>query len=167
MYGQVLVLNANFQPINVCDTRRAVGLIMMEKATLVMNGRGLIKTVSTSFPAPSIIRLERMVKRPRQAVRLSKREVFRRDNYTCQYCGGHPSRLTVDHVVPRHLGGEHTWDNLVTACPACNLRKGGRLPEQANMHLMRIPVEPPASALYLFGRYLDNNQDWIPFIEGW
>lgn len=167
MYGQVLVLNANFQPINVCDTRRAVGLIMMEKATLVMNGRGLIKTVSTSFPAPSIIRLERMVKRPRQAVRLSKREVFRRDNYTCQYCGGHPSRLTVDHVVPRYLGGEHTWDNLVTACPACNLRKGGRLPEQANMHLMRIPVEPPASALYLFGRYLDNNQDWIPFIEGW
>lgn len=167
MYGPVLVLNANFEPLNVCDTRRAIGLILMNKATLVMNGRGHIQSVTQSFPAPSIIRLERMIKRPRLSVRLSKREIFRRDGYACQYCGKHPSRLTVDHIIPRHLGGEHTWQNLVTACPSCNLRKGGRLPEQAGMRLLHAPTEPPASALYLFGRYLDNNTEWIPFIEGW
>lgn len=167
MYGPVLVLNANFEPLNVCDTRRAVGLILLSKATLVMNGRGDIPTVSRTFPAPSVIRLENMIKRPRQTVRLSKREVFRRDNYTCQYCGKRPVRLTVDHVVPRHMGGQHSWENLVTACPSCNLRKGGRLPEQAGMRLLRSPYEPPASALYLFGRYLENNREWIPFIEGW
>jgi 5-methylcytosine-specific restriction endonuclease McrA len=167
MIGPVLVLNANFEPLNVCDTRRALGLILLNKASLVMNGRGEIQTVSRAFPAPSVIRLERMIRRPRQTIRLSKREIFRRDNYTCQYCGQRPIRLTVDHVVPRHLGGEHSWENLVTACPTCNLRKGGRLPEQANMHLLHKPVEPPASAIYLFGRYLDNNSEWIPFIEGW
>jgi 5-methylcytosine-specific restriction endonuclease McrA len=167
MFGPVLVLNANFEPINVCDTRRAVGLILLNKATLIMNGRGEIPTVTKAFPAPSIIRLERMIRRPRKSVRLTKREVFRRDNFTCQYCGQRPFRLTVDHVIPRHIGGQHTWHNLVTACPACNLRKGGRLPEQANMHLLRPPAEPPASALYLFGRYLENNQEWLPFIEGW
>ncbi|MFN2199327.1 MAG: HNH endonuclease [Anaerolineales bacterium] len=167
MYGPVLVLNANFEPLNVCDTRRAIGLILTNKATLVVNGRGHVQSVSQSFPAPSIIRLERMIKRPRLSVRLSKREIFRRDGYTCQYCGKHPPRLTVDHIIPRHLGGEHSWQNLVTACPSCNLRKGGRLPEQAGMHLLRPPSEPPASALYLFGRYLDHNTEWIPFIEGW
>jgi 5-methylcytosine-specific restriction endonuclease McrA len=167
MFGPVLVLNANFEPLNVCDTRRAVGLILLNKASLILNGRGEIQTVSSRFPAPSIIRLERMIKRPRQSVRLTKREVFRRDNYTCQYCGQRPLRLTVDHVIPRRLGGGHTWENLVTACPACNLRKGGRMLEHANMVLMHHPVEPPASALYLFGRYLDNNREWIPFIEGW
>jgi 5-methylcytosine-specific restriction endonuclease McrA len=167
MFGPVLVLNANFEPVNVCDTRRAVGLMLLNKATLVVNGRGVIQTVAQSFPAPSVIRLERMIRRPRQSVRLTKREVFRRDNFTCQYCGQRPIRLTVDHIVPRHLGGVHTWENLVTACPTCNLRKGGRLPEQANMHLLHRPTEPPASAIYLFGRYLESNQEWIPFIEGW
>jgi 5-methylcytosine-specific restriction endonuclease McrA len=167
MYGPVLVLNANFEPINVCDIRRAVGLILLNKATLVMNGRGEIQTVSKAYPAPSIIRLERMIRRPRKSVRLTKREIFRRDNFTCQYCGQRPLRLTVDHIIPRRIGGQHTWENLVTACPTCNLRKGGRLPDQANMRLLHPAIEPPASALYLFGRYLENNQEWLPFIEGW
>jgi 5-methylcytosine-specific restriction endonuclease McrA len=167
MHAPVLVLNANFEPINVCDTRRAVGLILLNKATLVLNGRGNIQTASRAFPIPSIIRLERMVRRPRQTVRLTKREVFRRDNFTCQYCGQRPLRVTVDHILPRHLGGAHTWENLVTACPPCNHRKGGRTIEQVNMHLLRLPVEPPASAVYLFGRYLENNAEWIPFIQGW
>lgn len=167
MQGPVLVLNANFEPINVCNTRRAIGLILMNKASLVMNGRGEIQTISKSFPSPSIIRLDRMVHRPRQTVRLTKREVFRRDNFTCQYCGQRPLRLTVDHIIPRHRGGQHSWDNLVTACPSCNLRKGGRTLEIVGMRLLRLPSEPPASAYYIFGRYLENNQEWTPFIQGW
>ena len=167
MYEPVLVLNANFEPLNVCTTRRAIGLVLTGKASLVLNGRGVIRTISRVYPRPSVIRLGRMVKRPRPTVRLTKREVLRRDDYTCQYCGKRFPYLTIDHIVPRRLGGQHSWNNLVAACPACNHRKGGRTLEQAQMRLLRTPHEPPSSALYMFARHLRNNQDWIPFIEGW
>ncbi|MCK4899138.1 MAG: HNH endonuclease [Anaerolineales bacterium] len=167
MYSPVLVLNANFEPINVCTTRRAIGLVLSRKANLVLNGRGLIRTVSRTYPRPSIIRLEKMVKRPRPRVRLAKREVLRRDNYTCQYCGRRVPYLTIDHIIPRRLGGKHSWENLVAACPSCNHRKGGRTIEQAHMRLLRSPKEPPSSALYLFAHHLQVNEDWIAFIQGW
>ena len=167
MLEPVLVLNANFEPLNICNTRRAFGLMMTSKATLVLNGRGFIHTVSQKYPRPSIIRLERMIKRPRIQVKLSKREVMRRDNFTCQYCGQRTSRLTIDHIVPRSQGGEQIWSNLVAACPTCNHRKGGRTLEQAHMQLLRAPIEPPSSASYIFARHLTQNEDWIPFIEGW
>jgi 5-methylcytosine-specific restriction endonuclease McrA len=167
MQEPVLVLNANFEPINVCNTRRAIGLMMTGKADLVLNGRGVIKTVSVSFPRPSVIRLERMIKRPRPRVKLTKREVLRRDDYTCQYCGLHTAHLTIDHIIPRHLGGVHDWGNLVAACPSCNHRKGGRTIEQAQMRLPRMPGEPPTSAYYIFARHIGQNEDWIPFIQDW
>lgn len=167
MQAPVLVLNANFEPINVCSTRRAIGLIISGKADLVLNGRGVVKTVSRVYPRPSIIRLEKMVRRPRARVRLTKREVLRRDDFTCQYCGQRHTTLTVDHVIPRRLGGEHSWQNLVAACPPCNHRKGSRTVEQAQMRLLRIPGEPPTSAMYLFGRHLGENADWTPFMQGW
>jgi 5-methylcytosine-specific restriction endonuclease McrA len=167
MHAPVLVLNANFEPINVCTTRRAIGLILGGKAYLVLNGRGEIKTVKTTYPRPSVIRLEMMIKRPRPRIRLTKREILRRDNYTCQYCGQKATYLTVDHIVPRRLGGQHSWENLVAACPYCNHRKGGRMLEQAQMRLLRPPLEPPTSAHYLFGRHLSENMEWVPFVEGW
>jgi 5-methylcytosine-specific restriction endonuclease McrA len=167
MYEPVLVLNANFEPINVCNMRRAIGLILNDKANLVLNGRGEIRTVNRVYPRPSIIRLDRMIKRPRPGIRLSKREVLRRDNYTCQYCGTDTPNLTVDHIIPRRQGGQHQWENLVAACPFCNHRKGSHTPDQVHMTLLRAPKEPPASAFYLFSRYLGNNQEWLPFVEGW
>lgn len=163
----VLVLNANFEPINICNMRRAVGLMLAGKATLIANGRGEIKTVSASFPRPSVIRLENMIHRPRPRVKLTRREVFRRDNYTCQYCGRKVNNLTIDHVLPRHLGGMHTWTNVVAACSACNHFKGGRRLEDAHMALPVIPREPPASAQYIFGPRLSGNDEWLPYIEGW
>jgi 5-methylcytosine-specific restriction endonuclease McrA len=167
MYSPVLVLNANFEPINICNIRRAIGLILNGRAMLVLNGRGEIKTVSATYPRPSIIRLDKMVKRPRPRVKLTKREIQRRDGYTCQYCGQHSSNLTIDHVVPRHMGGGHSWENMVTACPACNHRKGGRTVEQAQMRLLSTPAEPPTSARYIFARHLKDNTDWLPFVDGW
>ena len=167
MIEPVLVLNANFEPINVCTTRRAVGLVLNGKAGLVLNGRGTIHTVNLTYPRPSIIRLHKMVKRPRLAVRLTKREILRRDDYTCQYCGQKMSYLTIDHVIPRSLGGAHSWQNLVAACPSCNHRKGGRTLDQVQMRLLQDPTEPPSSALYLFSRHLHDNEDWLPFIQGW
>lgn len=167
MNEPVLVLNANFEPINICSTRRAVGLLLAGKAGMVVNGRGHIRTISQLIPRPSIIRLESQVHRPRPRVKLTRREVFRRDNYTCQYCGKRDGGLTVDHVVPRHLGGQHQWTNVVAACPSCNHRKGGRKVEEAHMHLAHIPKEPPANAAYIFGRHLSDNHEWGPYISGW
>jgi 5-methylcytosine-specific restriction endonuclease McrA len=163
----VLVLNANYEPLNVCSTRRAMGLIFSGRAEMIENGRGYIQTVRRAFPRPSVIRIGYMIRRPRPKVRLSKREVFRRDNHTCQYCGVRFGRMTLDHVVPRHLGGSHSWDNLVTACASCNLKKGGRSLDQAPMSLQHAPYEPHASALYVFGLHLDDNDMWRPYLEGW
>lgn len=167
MQEPVLVLNANFEPIHVCNTRRAIGLILTGKAGMVINGRGHIHTVSQVIPRPSVIRLEDMIRRPRPHVKLTRREVFRRDNYTCQYCGRRDVNLTVDHVHPRRLGGTHIWTNVVAACPNCNHRKGGRRPEEAHMRLLHIPKEPPANAAYIFGRHLTENTEWEPYINGW
>jgi 5-methylcytosine-specific restriction endonuclease McrA len=163
----VLLLNANYAPLSVCSTRRALGLYISGKAEMLQNGRGLVQTVSRSFPRPSVIRLGYMVKRPHPRVRLTKREIFRRDQHTCQYCGWKSNHLTIDHVLPRHLGGGHTWENLVAACPECNLKKGGRTIQQSNMKLLRVPQEPSASALYFFGNYLQDNSEWEPYLTGW
>jgi 5-methylcytosine-specific restriction endonuclease McrA len=167
MQVQVLVLNANFEPINVCNTRRAIVLILSGKAALIANGRGYIRTVSQNFPLPSVIRLEHMIQRARPRVKLTRREIFRRDGYTCQYCGRRETDLTIDHVLPRHLGGLHVWTNVVTACAGCNHHKGGRRLEEAHMALLHLPKEPPASAHYIFGRHLSDNHEWEPFIIGW
>ncbi len=167
MQAPVLVLNANFEPLNVCDLRRALGLLFNNKASLVINGRGEVHTTQASFPCPSVIRLQHMVTRPRPQIKVTRREVFRRDNYTCQYCGKHTNDLTIDHVLPRHMGGQHVWKNVVAACPSCNHRKGGRVLEEANMRLLRPPTEPPTSAHYMFGRNLPENAEWESFLTGW
>ena len=167
MNRPVLVLNVNYEPLNVCSTRRAMGLLLMEKAMMVSNGRGVIRTASRSYLRPSVIRLGYMVKRPRPRVKLTKQEILHRDNFTCQYCGQRGGALTIDHIVPRHRGGTHSWNNLVIACQACNRKKGGRTTDEARMRLLHEPLEPPATATYLYRRYLKANQDWITFIEGW
>lgn len=167
MSKQVLVLNANFEPINICNVRRAFGLIISEKATLVNNGRGYFYTVNQKFPIPSIIRLNRMVHRPRVRVNLTRKEIFRRDHYTCQYCGSPSSNLTIDHVIPKHLGGDFSWENLVTACSFCNHKKGGRTLQNANMSLLKTPKPPPSNAVYIFSKHNHYEEEWLPFLEGW
>jgi 5-methylcytosine-specific restriction endonuclease McrA len=163
----VLVLNANFEPLNVCGFERAVGLMVSGKAFLILDGRGWINTPSNKYPIPSIIRLDHLVVRPRPRVALSRLEVFRRDNWHCQYCGSNHHTMTIDHVLPKHLGGQHTWTNLVTACPACNHHKGGRTLKESGMKLQRIPKEPSCSATYIFSKFLNENEEWKNFLEGW
>ena len=163
----VLVLNANFQPINVCTIRRAVGLMLLQKASLIMDGRGEIHSATSSFPRPSIIRLQHIIQRPRPHVSLTRKEILRRDNYTCQYCGKHTLDLTIDHVIPHIHGGTHTWDNVVAACPSCNHRKGSLPLSETHMQLLRLPKEPPMSANYIFGKYLPANSEWEPYLSGW
>lgn len=163
----VLILNVTYEPIHVCSTKRALALVLSGKAEIVINGRGTIRSALAVFELPSVIKLSYMVKRPRPRIALSKREILRRDDYTCQYCGRKMRTLTLDHVIPRRQGGQHTWENLVAACSACNRHKGGKVPSEAQMPLRRAPFEPNPTAEYRFGSHLIEHQEWAEFIRGW
>jgi 5-methylcytosine-specific restriction endonuclease McrA len=139
----VLVLNATFEPINVCTVRRAVVLLLKEKAEVVERAEFELHSTTTTMARPVVIRLVTYVRIPRDTHRrkITRRAVFARDEWTCQYCGAR-SNLTVDHVIPRSKGGSSTWDNIVASCAPCNRRKGDRLPRQVGMQLVRPPRTP-------------------------
>jgi 5-methylcytosine-specific restriction endonuclease McrA len=138
----VLLLNQDFAPLRLCRTPRALALVQRGKAEVVEYSLVPIVTPVRPVDRPTVIRLSSYVKLPRRRIGFSRRAVLRRDGYTCQYCGVLTVRPTLDHVVPRRLGGGATWTNLVTACRDCNERKGGRTPEQAGMPLLRRPFVP-------------------------
>ncbi len=166
--GSVLVLNQNYEPLNVCNPRRAFVLVDRGKAEVLEHSRLSWRTTTRSFPLPSVIRLIYLIKRPRPQMRLSRREVFNRDRYTCQYCGRRGARdLTLDHVMPRHRGGRHTWENLVTACKSCNHRKAARTPQEAKMLLAEEPRQPRVNSYYVVYPYLDSEEGWRKFVPGW
>ncbi len=151
MSRSVLVLNATFEPLSLVSVRRAVVLLLREKAELVETTERMLHSSTRSLPEPLVIRLTRYVRLPHRSVPATRTAVMLRDAYTCQYCSEMPGRpdLTVDHVVPRSRGGKHEWENLVTACKVCNHKKGSMLPEEAGMRLRRKPFEPSYVALVL------------------
>lgn len=163
----VLVLNQNYEPLNVCNVRRAFVLVHRGRAEILENGRGVLHSASAIFPIPSVIRLVYFIRRPRPQLRLSRREVLLRDAYTCQYCGRKTRDLTLDHVVPRRKGGAHVWENVVAACKPCNSRKAGRTPQEAHMQLRRQPFRPAVGTGYLFRHYLESQAAWQKFLAGW
>ncbi len=163
----VLVLNQNYEPLNVCNVRRAFVLVDCGKAEIIENGRGYLHTPSALFEIPSVIRLIYLIRRPRPQGRLTRREVFLRDRFSCQYCGKQTKELTLDHVLPRHRGGGHHWENVVAACKGCNHRKAGRTPTEAHMHLGREPVRPRYNLFHTFYPYLEQQEEWRKFIPGW
>ncbi|HET9200400.1 MAG TPA: HNH endonuclease [Dehalococcoidia bacterium] len=163
----VLVLNQNYEPLNVCNAKRAFVLLDRGKAEVLENGAGILKSPTYTFHLPSVIRLIYFIKRPRPQLRLSRRDVLQRDNFTCQYCGAKGRDLTLDHVVPRQQGGKHAWENLVAACKACNHRKGSRTPEEARMHLKRDPFRPYVPTYYIFRNHLEMREGWRKFVLGW
>jgi 5-methylcytosine-specific restriction endonuclease McrA len=159
---RVLVLNASYEPLQLISVRRALILLLQEKAELVEAAMQQLRAQSVTYSVPLVIRLVRYIRIPRQ-LRLpcSRRAVFARDRETCQYCGQQPGRnnLTMDHVIPRSQGGQTTWENVVTACRDCNHRKGGRTPEQANMVLLSTPRQPQYLAFALLGE-LERHDVW-------
>ncbi len=165
--SKVLVLNLNYEPINLCNVRRAVVLLDKKKAELLANGRGEIRSPAATFTVPSVIRLSYLVKRPFAKRRLSRREVFIRDHYTCQYCGKQTKDLTLDHVIPRHRGGAHSWENVVSACIPCNHRKAGLTLAEAGMKLLKEPRAPFPNPYYILqnGPILDEWRPFIPWAE--
>ena len=142
----MLVLNATYEPINVCTVRRAVVLLLKDKAEVIEKSQWALHSATQTIDRPVVIRLVTYVRIPRDTHRrkITRRAVFARDQWTCQYCGSR-SNLTVDHVVPRSKGGASSWENIVASCAPCNRRKGDLLPRQVGMSLLRAPRTPSAS----------------------
>jgi 5-methylcytosine-specific restriction endonuclease McrA len=161
----VLVLNQNYEPLNVCRVRRAVVLLDHGKAEMLENGSGFIHAATRDFPVPSVIRLGYMIKRPRPQRKLTRLEIFHRDHFTCQYCGKQAGQLTLDHVIPRYRGGEHLWENVVSACIPCNRRKAGRTPSEAGMKLLCSPAPPRGDRFfYIPYRYRQSQGQWQKYL---
>jgi 5-methylcytosine-specific restriction endonuclease McrA len=169
VHRPVLVLNQNYEPLNVCNVRRALMLVFGEKAEILEVYRSPVISPSREYTAPSVIRLIYLIRRPRPRVKLTRREVFIRDEHTCQYCGVRTNDLTIDHIIPRSRGGQHTWENLVSACRSCNHRKGGKPLADSRMRLKREPFEPRAGAYYAIQRRLNASisDEWRRFIPGY
>ena len=139
----MLVLNATYEPINVCTVRRATVLLLKEKAEVIEIGPHDLHWARGSMTKPVVIRLVTYVRVPRDSHKrkITRRAVFARDGWQCMYCGAKTS-LTVDHVIPRSKGGGSGWDNIVASCAPCNRRKGDHLPDRAGMHPRRKPSAP-------------------------
>jgi 5-methylcytosine-specific restriction endonuclease McrA len=148
--GRVLVLNASFEPINVCTVRRAAVLVLKEKAVLLERAERPLHSERLTLERPAVIRLISFVRIPRDAHgrKITRKAVLARDAYTCQYCGRQASGLTVDHVIPRSRGGESVWENIVASCAPCNRRKGNRLPREVEMHPAKRP-KPPGPTVFI------------------
>ncbi len=138
----VLVLNQNYEPFSVCTAKRAIVLVFLGKAEIVERDSLEVHTVSRAYPLPSVVRLFVYVAIPRKKILLTRKNIIKRDGHCCQYCGQKRHPLTVDHVIPKNLGGSDSWENLVCACARCNNRKGQRTPDEAEMMLLRQPRRP-------------------------
>ncbi|MBI2374699.1 MAG: HNH endonuclease [Deltaproteobacteria bacterium] len=183
--GGVLVLNRNFQPVHVTSVRRAVSLLYTGAAKAVdesfqtfdfeswaalgaeLGDDDVIHSISRAFKVPRVIVLQVFDRFPRSRVRFSRQNIYLRDGLTCQYCGRRHARsgLNLDHVIPRSKGGRTAWENVVCCCIPCNVRKGGRTPEEAGMRLLKTPVRPRWSP---FTRDLDGrraHEAWRPFLN--
>lgn len=160
-----LVLNASYEPINVIKRTRAVVLIMEGKAESLLDTDIVCRSGSRNenIIFPSVIRLTHMADVPRmRQVPLSRRALFTRDHFTCQYCGDKPTKLEVEHVIPRSRGGRNIWQNVTTACRACNAVKRDRTPDEAGMRLRSKPYAPNQMAIIA----ARGHQEWEPYLGG-
>ncbi len=163
----VLVLNHNFEPLNICAVRRGLVLMVLNRAEVIRFSDRVMVSGEDEFPIPSVLRLFDQVKRPLPQLKISRKSILARDDYTCQYCGSKAS-LTLDHVFPRHRGGETTWENIVCCCLRCNNKKGPCTPQEAGMRLPRAPRKPRYVPYISFPRFISamRRPEWREFLEG-
>ncbi|MEM1093022.1 MAG: HNH endonuclease [Bacteroidota bacterium] len=163
MSGHVLVLNQDYRALTICSVERAVILVHLQKAEVVEAYKDrVLRSPSTTFPWPSIVRIKQYVRVPYKRILLSRKNVLRRDRFRCQYCG-HRDDLTIDHVMPRSRGGRDTWENLVAACVKCNSRKGNKTPEEALMPLLRKPFRP-SHVMFIRDFIGAIDETWKPYL---
>ncbi len=157
----ILVLNSDYTPLTVASVNRAFKLIYKEKAEIIIS-KGYIKTEKKDYEKPLIIRLYNHITYPYKKATLSRYNLYKRDSYKCQYCGS-DKNLTMDHILPRSRGGKNTWDNLVTCCNRCNVYKGDRTPEEANMFLIKKPFAP--NHLFFINKMYKTHEEWKPYLK--
>lgn len=163
--GHVLVLNASYEPLNVCSVRRAHVLVWKGKAEVVEATGKPLRSAAEKYVWPHVIRLLNYVRVPKSVQRkISRRALFARDGWRCQYCGTETGKLTLDHIVPRSRGGDSIWENVVTSCAPCNLRKGNRTLDEVGMRLSTQP-RPPAPALFVTLSAPRIPDGWQPYLS--
>lgn len=170
MSHEVLVLNSDYEPLNVCNMKRAISLVFLGKVDVLHENGRVFHSIHNIYHAPSVVRLKTHIKRPKPKLRLSRRSIFARDNYTCQYCGYTGADLTVDHVIPRRYSGPTSWDNLVCCCRKCNTKKGDKTLTQVGFALKKLPREPkyvPFISLtkFIAGSQNDIWKDYLPNLD--
>lgn len=163
--GHVLVLNASYEPLNITTWKRAVIMLLKGKAEGLEHDPG--HPIRTDQFLPTVIRLRQFVRVPYKPLPLTRRNIFQRDGHACQYCGASHHPLSIDHVLPRSRGGSDSWENVTTACMACNIRKGSRTPAEAGMPLLREPRRPHSS-LSFDGRWNHTGRraEWAKYVIG-
>ena len=162
---RVLLLNVTFEPLTTVGLKRAVCLVLCEKAEIVHHDSGgkLLHAATVTLETPSVIRLCRYVRIPhRNRVPLTRAALMRRDNYKCAYCGRHAE--TIDHVTPRSRGGQHTWENCVASCTICNHRKADRLLDELGWTLPVAPAVPRGAHWRLIGAQYDGDPQWEAYL---
>ena len=162
--SRVLILNQSYEPISICSARKALLMLILTKAELVAKKDGqVVRSPRFVFPLPGVIRLLKYYRVPYRIIEQSRKNIMRRDNYRCQYCGKKTHTMTIDHVLPKSRGGGDTWENLVAACIKCNNKKGSRTPEEANMPLLRKPRKP--NHIMFLKQYMGSIDDsWRPYL---
>lgn len=163
MGRKVLVLNADYSALSICSVPKAFVLVYSHKAELVSEvDKVKLRTVSATYPMPSVIKLNRYINLPYKSVVLNRQNIFKRDGNACVYCGVNRD-LTLDHVIPKSKGGRTNWLNLVAACKRCNALKGNATPEQANMTMRHQPFKP-TFIMYLRDFFGSSEKNWAPFL---
>ncbi len=163
MNRNVLVLNQNYQPISIAPTKRAIIMMFLDKVEVLEHYREFINSPSTTLQLPSVIKLKNFTAFRFAEIGFTRKNIFRRDHYTCQYCGRTNIPMTLDHVIPRRRGGKETWENLVTACMQCNAKKGFRTPKESSMKLSRIPKKP--TRIMFFQQHVKKHQEnWKQYL---
>ena len=163
---QVLVLNASYEPLNITSWRRATVLMLKGKAESLEEDP--IRKIRPDRNLPTVIRLRQFVRVPYRELPLTKKNIFQRDNNCCQYCGVNGNKLSIDHVIPRSRGGIDAWDNVVTACLKCNVIKGSRTPQEANMPLSRSPRKPLSNLSFEAKKQINSGlyKEWDKYVIG-
>ena len=163
MKSSVLLLNRNYEPINVVSAKKAIVLFVLQKVEIVEKHESFVRSVTFSIPFPSIIRLVRYAPVPRKRIILSRKNILKRDGNRCQYCGTSNTALTIDHVIPKNRKGVDSWENLVCACVKCNNKKGNRTPDEVGMRLLKQPRRP--SQLHFIQHFVGiSDQRWKPYL---
>jgi 5-methylcytosine-specific restriction endonuclease McrA len=161
---KALVLNASYEPLSVVPVRRAVVLVLHNRADVIVSNGRVWRSEHIDLASPSVIRLRHFVKVPyARRVPLNRRAVFMRDGNRCQYCSR--SAENIDHVVPKSQGGTHTWENVVASCRRCNTKKGGRTPQQAGMELLHIPRAPRRHSWVLVAVGTEPDPAWEEYLS--